>query len=384
MALHVLHVVESLAPEAGSVAISLPGLFAQLRQHDIESEAVSQDRSTGFNPSGLSNASTHVGPPNKPAHLIGQADVLHVHGWGYGLARAASGAARKAGKPYIISPHGALCSTVYQQKRFRDELRALLYENRLIHNAAAVTTLNETEQHELHSRHVNANVMQLPYGIDVSEYETGDGSSCEVQSPGDSGRASSRGSAGGNSPSRAAPEGRFVLMLGPIHPTEGFVPFLRALSEIGPDADAWNVVIAGCEMGDWRKMLEAAIRRKGGEGRVLFASAPDLTTQRAWLARASIVAAPSLQVRFPASIMQAMVTCVPVIASNCIAPNGTEDVIRVCAPTRGDLKVGLRSLFAMSDEDRVAMGRRARDVSRNLLSWSIIAEPYVRLYRSLA
>ncbi|MGB2984738.1 MAG: glycosyltransferase family 4 protein, partial [Phycisphaerae bacterium] len=182
---------------------------------------------------------------------------------------------------------------------------------------------------------------------------------------------------------RGSHDGRCLLMLGPIHPAEGFVPLLRALAEIGSESNGWHIVIAGRETGDWRKMLEAAIRRKGAEDRVLLASASDPGSQRAWLARASALVAPALHVRFPVSIMQAVAAGIPVLATTCVAPVGLKDVIRVCGPTRYDLKIALRALFQLTDDDRAAFGRRAHDVGRAVLDWSVLVDRYVRFYQSL-
>jgi glycosyltransferase involved in cell wall biosynthesis len=172
-------------------------------------------------------------------------------------------------------------------------------------------------------------------------------------------------------------------MLGPLHPIEGFVPLLKAFAEVGHDADGWGVVLAGRETGDWRKILEAAIRRKGEEDRVVITTAPDVATQQAWLARATVLAAPSLQVRCPVSVLQAVAAGVPVLASSYVTPGGLEDVIRVCGTSRQDLKAALRWVVSLSDSDRIEFGRRAGEVGRAAFDWSVLVEEYIRLYRNL-
>ena len=174
------------------------------------------------------------------------------------------------------------------------------------------------------------------------------------------------------------------MLLGPIHPIEGLVRLVKALAEIGTDADGWSGVVAGPEPGDWRKMLEAAIRRKGGAGRVLFTSAPNVETQRAWLARASVLATPSLHFRCPVSIMQAAAVGVPVIASDFAAPDGMNDAIHTCPPTRENLRDALRFILRLSDEERATMAQKACDVCRSMFDWSVLAERYAQLYQDLA
>jgi glycosyltransferase involved in cell wall biosynthesis len=258
-----------MRPEAGSVAVSLSGLLGALRAHDVESEIVASD---GGSNGALDQAAS--------TEAVKSADVVHLHGWGYPIARAAARAARRAKKPYVISPHGMIGDDKRKSKRLRQRLRVLLTDNPLIRKAAAVTALNESEERALRARRIRPRIVRLPYGIDFSEYESADTSASETSPVSNAALVEARGST----------EGRYVLMLGPIHPVEGLVPLLKAFAELGPEAESWNVAIAGSEVGDWRKMLQAAVRRKKAEGRVIFAPAPDLTAQRAWLTDASILA----------------------------------------------------------------------------------------------
>lgn len=369
MALRVLHAAESLSPEAGSVAVCLGGLIRALRAHGIESESV-----------GLEGDRSAAVSPRRIADLVGGADIVHLHCWGHQKTRQIARAAKRASKPYVISAQGALGTGKYNKKNWRTRLGSLLSERRLVRRAAAVTTLNDVEDRELRTRRVNAQLVQLPYGLEVDEFAACPSSSCKSadETTGSSGRDWST-----TIDSLAPEKPRILLMLGPIHPIEGFVPLLKALAELGRDSDGWGVVLAGREIGDWRKILEAAIRRKGEEDRVVITTAPDVATQRAWLTRASALAAPSLQVRCPVSVMQAVAAGIPVLASSHVAPSGLKNVIRICGTSRQDLKAALRWLFALSDSDRTDVEQRARDIGRAAFDWSVLVGKYVRFYRGL-
>ena len=326
------------------MAVALCGLFDALKERGIEAEAV-----TSFEPS-------------VAGRLVHDAAVVHLHGWGTNLARHMARAARKAGTPYVISPLGSLSAGPYRRKGWRDRLRGFLHENRLVRGAAAVTALNAPERQALQAADLNARVQVLPYGLSIGDYESTEGTADDLP---------------------AAPKGRCLLLLGPIHPAEGLVPLLRAVAELGTDADGWGLVFAGRETGDWRKMLEAAVRRKGAADRVLFTAAPDVRTQRAWLARASALAAPSLHFRCPVSIIQAAAAGVPAIASQRAAPDGLDGAIRTYAPNREALREALRAVFRTSDEDRASLAREAHDVGRAMLDWPVLVDRYVQLYQSL-
>ncbi len=342
--MHIIHVIESLEPEAGSVAVSLRGLTQALVERGIEAASVTRAEAAAADP------------------LVHKASVVHLHGWGTELARRMAHAARRAGRPYVISPLGSLIAGPYRKRGWRDKLRGLLGNSSLIRGAAAVTALNAAEQQALRAGGLNVNARVLPYGLDMSTFEAT------------------------HHPNDALPEvpaGRCLLLLGPIHPDEGLVPLVTAFAEIGPVADGWNIVLAGPEIGDWRRQLEAAVRRKGAAERVLFTPAPDVATQRAWLARASVLAAPSLHYRCPVSIMQALAAGVPVVASDRVVPDGLNDALQACAPTREALREALRFVLRLSDEERSSVAQKARAAARARLDWSVLVDRYVQLYREL-
>lgn len=341
MPIRVAHIVESSVPQAGSLALSLPGLYAALRD-EVESVIVGADTAAD-------------------AARI-DADVCHVHGWDYELARTVFKQAASDGRPVVVSPVGGLGDRPYEKKSFWQRLRTGWGGDRLIGRAAAVIAQNECERREISARLTGARVVVLPYGLDVSEY--GAHNEPSVQLP-------------------PTPQERVLLMLGPVHPAEGCVPLLKAFAELGRDAADWCVVLAGPCPGDWRKMLEAAVFRKGGQDLVLFADAPDAATQRAWISRASILAAPSLGVRCGVSVLQAMAGGLAVVASEGATPCGAEASVNVCPPQRDELRKTLGPLLTRSPEELDAMGEAGKECVRSNLDWSVLRAGYLDLYRSL-
>ena len=341
MSLCVLHVLESLNPDAGSVAVCLGGLPDALSARGQQARTVA--------------------PPGDPARILDGVDVVHIHGWTYEFAYQAAAAALKAGKPYVVSPHGALTYGPYHKLTWKERLRIAWRTRRLVRGAACVTALNPVEERDLHTQRIHPRIRVLPYGLCFTEYEG--------SPPTD-----------GASPSAD----RRLLMMGPLHPRAGCVAFLKAMAEIGPDANGWNVVLAGSDDGEWRKMLEAAIRRKKSDDRVVVAHARTVSEQRACLSRASLLAAPGLHIGLPVSIMQAVAMGVPVIASTCVAPPGLDSAIRVCGPRREELRETLRSVLRLPEESRRAMGEKARTVGRALFDWAVLADEYAQLYTDMA
>lgn len=343
-----LHILDSLDPEAGSAAVSLQGLPEALRARSVQSELIA-----------LNGHGTGVAVTQR----LKQADVVHFHGWGRSDAARVASLARRHRTPYLISPYGALSDGPHSRDSFGDRLRSWFGGKRAIRRAAAVAALNEHERRLITSRGLHNKVMTLPAGIRVEDYTPkptptrGDDQTADQLRP-----------------------GRLILIMGPIHPVEGLVLFLKAFAELGPAADGWNVALAGPEVDDWRKQLEAAVNRKGGQDRVWFTTAPDAARQRGLLGKASLLVVPSLQPRCPVSILQAVLMDVPVLATHHVVPEGLEEIVKVCAPVRGELRNALRAVLEMTDQQRADMARRARETAGPLLDWSARADQYADVY----
>lgn len=339
MSLVILHVLESMNSDAGSVVVCLGGLHGALASRGIQSKTVA--------------------PPADMTRVLDGVDIVHIHGWGYESAHRVAAHAVRVGKPYVVSPHGSLTFGSYNKPTWTNRLRYVLRCRRLIRGAACVAAINAQEGDDLESRRIHPRVCVLPYGLSFDEY------------------------AGASTADGVPADGKgCLLMLGPLHPRGGCVALLKAIAEIGPDANGWNVVLGGKDDGTWRKMLESAVRRKKGDDRVTFAEATTVAEQRTLLARASLVASPGLHIGLPVSIMQAVASGVPAIASSCTAPPGLDGAIQVCEPRREELREALRSVLRLPDESRRAMGKKARTLGRAVFDWSVLADQYVQLYKS--
>ncbi len=375
MSLCVLHILESADPDAGSIEVCLGGLHDALAVRGLQSVSIA--------------------PPADGARIPDDADAVHIHGWGYELAHRMAAAALKAHKPYVVSPHGGLTYGPYNRPTWRDRLRFVRRTRRLVRGTACVTALNALEEQDLRARRIHPHIRVLPYGLGFSEYDgnpTAAGKTAALNTGPQRPSSPVLGHVNGAvvvgtapTPGRGCPAtDRCLLVLGPLHPRGGCVALLKAVAEIGPDANGWNIVLAGKDNGEWRKMLEAAVRRKKGDDRVVFAEAPTVAAQLARLVGASVLVAPDLHIGLPVSIMQAVATGVPVIASTCVAPPGLDGAIRVCGPHREELRETLRSVLKLSDESRRVMGENARTIGRAVFDWSVLADQYAQLYREMA
>ena len=349
MARNVLHVVESSSPEAGTVAVLLEGLLAALRGRSLESEVFSLNGSAKRDEQDF-------------ARLVRDADVVHFHGWGHPSARRLAVAAHRERTPYVISPLGSLTYGPSRRRTLGDRLAGPFGGGRVVRRASAVTASSNIEARDLKRRRANSNVRPLSYGIDAAEYD----SNGDVRSS-----------------STAKTNLRGMLMLGPLEPVEGFVSLLRSLEELGAFTKGWNLVVAGREIGDWSAALGPRIAKNGWTGRIRFCDAPDVATQRELLAEASLLVVPNLHTRCPVSILQAAAVGVPVIASAFTVPSILEDAVCVFGTARVEMKIDLRRMLGLSDEERSVMAERAREIVRDRVDWCVVVDEYVQLYRGL-
>lgn len=347
MPLRIHHVIDSSNTDSGSVTPLVRGLIAELEKR------------------GLTCSVNHAyeDPHENAIKTTRDADLVHIHGCAYPALIGAAWLAKRLQKPFVLSPAGELDPAAIRRHSRGVRWRGKLYERRLIRRAAAVLAQNKAEASALGQRY-SRDVMILPYGHTAENNGT-EPQTLEVDLP-------------------ARLDGQCILMLAPIEPKTGCVGLLKAFAEIGPDANGWYVVIAGSDRGDYRKMLEAAIRRKGGGDRVVLAPAADESSQRALLARADALVAPSMEPGPAGSILKAAACGVPIMASRQLLPDSLSNAVVVCEADRSGIREGLRRMLKLTNQQRADLASRARSIVAAELDWRILAERYVTLYKSLA
>ncbi len=363
--IRVLHIVESGVPDAGAVAVAMPGLAESLALEGVSSSVLACDgtyQAFAGASEALSTCDSDTQGVESDAMRIAKYDVLHFHGWSFAKMHSLARAALRAKKPYYISPLGACSPGPFDKRTWVERLSMFGREKKILRHARCILSQNDYEAGLVAQQLPDSTIRVLPYGIRWDDYN---------------------GAAHSAPEGLELPSGKILLLLGPIHPAEGLVPLLKAFAEVGLDAEGWSVVVAGRETGDWRRMLDAAIRRKGGVGRIVFVPAEGVMLQRALLRKATVLIVPSLHVRCPVSILQGLAEGVVVIASDRVAPNDCADLVEVCSPERAGFKASLRKVFAMAEEQRRTWIEKASPAGRARLDWMVLGKEYARLYKDV-
>lgn len=169
-------------------------------------------------------------------------DLVHIHGLWSLPAWSAARAARRAGRPYVISPRGMLDGGSLAHRAARKRLAYWAVER---HDLAAASFLHATspaEAEALARRGAGAPVVMLPNGVDLPE---------------------------GGLPARGAFRRRLgieggaplVVFLGRVHPLKRLDLLAPAFERVRAEHPAARLVIAGPDDGGYLWMLEPLFAR---------------------------------------------------------------------------------------------------------------------------
>src|SRR5215212_3094807 len=106
------------------------------------------------------------------AALLDQLDVVHLHGVWDPILTAAYRAARAAGKPYALAPHGMLDPWSLSQKRLKKKLALMVAYRRMLDGAIFLHAGNVDEQRLIAPLGLRPPVEILPNGVFPEEFES--------------------------------------------------------------------------------------------------------------------------------------------------------------------------------------------------------------------
>ncbi|OWY68936.1 hypothetical protein B7486_23855 [cyanobacterium TDX16] len=378
--MRILHVVQSLDPAWGGIARVLPMLAAELAKAgqtcriatlaggrygtppEVKGVEVLRFASPDGSRFGKSaEFSARVG------ELIQSADVVHLHGLWTGQNWAAGKAARKIGKPYIMTPHSMMMPWAWRRSRWKKLPAGWLFEHANLRGARFLHALADGEARAMRELGFNERIEVIPNGLHVAEFE--------------------------QLPSAYALEARFpelsgrnlLVFIGRIHPQKGIVQALQGAFDTFAAAKDWHFVIAGPDEVGMQRMLAAAVARKKMTERVTFTGLLSREEVRSLLGRAGVLLQPSMSEGLSMSIVEALAAGVPVVISEaCNMPEvEAGGAGRIVEADRGAISSALKPIVA-SEDARREMSRRARELAWERYDWRGLIPRYVELYERAA
>jgi poly(glycerol-phosphate) alpha-glucosyltransferase len=174
-----------------------------------------------------------------------------------------------------------------------------------------------------------------------------------------------------------------LLYLGRLHPKKNISNLIRAWNETfnsqRGSGDRWVFAIAGWDQGGY----ESDLKRVAAGNSVVFLG-PQFGADKSESYRdCDAFVLPSLSEGLPMAVLEAWSYAKPVLmTSECNLPEGFEaDAALRIGTTPQEIAAGLKVLREMSDNDRIAMGARGRDLVGKNFSWPRIGEQMRAVYQ---
>lgn len=294
-------------------------------------------------------------------------DLVHIHTVFAYPTFVASRIARRASKPYILTPHGMLEPWCLAYKGWKKQPYMKLVECQTLGRAAAIHALAEAEKRNIKQLGIETEIFVVANGMNPDEFE--------------------------DLPSREVFEAAFpatknkkiLLFLSRLDPKKGVDILLHAYAKLSaqPDTDDdLHLVIAGPDLVNYKAELEKIVQQQNISYGVTFTGMLTGELKRAAFASADVFVLPSHSEGFSMAILEAMAARCPVlITENCNFPEVEEfDAGFIIQPDETQLCGKLKHI--LSDKDmRIAMGARGRALIENSYGWNQIARQMIEHYR---
>jgi glycosyltransferase involved in cell wall biosynthesis len=290
--------------------------------------------------------------------LVAGADAIHFSGlWEFSTVQLAA-AARRVGRPYVVSLRGTLDDFAMTQSPLRKRAWLLGPGRGLIGAAAAIhcTSLGEIRQAE--RRLLGRRSVVLPNLLDLN----GPSSVQRQESP--------------------EPE---ILLLGRLHPAKGADLLFEAMAKL-PPLERPLVRLAGAGSPEYLARLREQANRLGLIERVVFEGHVGEARRLELFARCWAMVLPTLQENFGNSLFEALAAGLPVVTTDRV--DTADELARsggaVIVPRDRDaIAEAVRRILADGSMRR-GMGESGRGWVRRELDPDRVVAAYESMYRSLS
>lgn len=388
----VLHVIPGLAARTGGPAVSVVESSLALAAQGVEATIFATDMANAPSarlharagpddlPSGAGGLDVRLFRTRAPYRLafspaldralMGEAcdyDVVHIHSLFLFPQFAAYRRALRAGRPYVVSPHGALDPYLRTRGRLRKAAADALWQRRMLDCASMLhlTTKEEARLVEDVAPAVPRSV--VPIGIEWSHYQG-------LPEP----EAFRRTFLGGH-------EGPVILNLGRLSHKKGLDVLIRAFALVVREVAEARLVIAGPDDEGLSGALAALAASEGVSSSVSFVGMLTGDDKLGALAAADVWALPSHTENFGIAVVEALAAGLPVVVSPAvnIAPEMTAaGAGSVCPQEPEPLAAELLRLLRDPSE-RARLGARGREFARRF-DWAEVAPRLAAMYAKVA
>ena len=384
--MRVLHVITGLWKDTGGPSEVIPALCTAM--HDsgvdvslatlagdtastVEDAAARGVRVMTYEPS-IRHTVWYSGQLHRDiGRLAAEHDIVHIHGIWQFPDWAAASAARHAGIPYLITPHGSLQPARLRKSRFKKQVSAVLADRAMLNQADCLHATAPDEAAAFRQFGYRGPVTLIPNGITQacrrSRQEADDRAAAfRREYPETCGR-------------------RLLLFLSRIEPIKGVTTLAQAWAECAREFPDWHLVVVGP---DERSHLQDVLRiLRDGDVMDRTTITGPLHGERktaAYLA-SEIFVLPTISENFGLVIGEALSHGLPVITTTGAPWSGIAE--HACGwwiePTRAALCDTLRRSLAMPAPTLAAMGERGSAWISRDFTWKAEADSLLQTYEWL-
>lgn len=294
---------------------------------------------------------------------VGEHDVVHNHSLWMLPNSYSSQAARRAGKPVVITAHGALEPWAVQNSGWKKKLVGRAFQDRDLQQATCLQVNSHTEIDGLRAYGLTNPVAVIPNGICLEDFT--DLPSPEVFYD-------------------AFPETRhrrLLLFMARLHRKKGLEHLLQAWANASRRFSDWHLVIAGPDSG-FGANVQSLIASTNLASRVTLTGNLQGDLKRSVLAATELFVQPSFSEGFSMSIVEALACGIPVLMTpGCNFPEAARAGAAIeVEPHSECTERGLHQLLSLSESARADMGQRGRMLIEQHYTWTLVARNTLRLY----
>ena len=378
--MNILHLISGLAAQSGGPQVALAGFAANQKQAGLDVtiaytwvDDADRDLESSIVEAGVRVVA--IGPAAGPTkwhrdtrrivgELIGQADVIHIHGVWESLLHEAAAASRRLGKPYVFTPHGMLEPWSLQQKWWKKTLYLIWRLRQDLNRAAAIHYITDSEQQLVRPLRLKAPAIIEPIGLDFDEFDN----------------APPRGSFRGRLPNLA--DKSIVLFLGRLHHKKGLDLLVNAVAGLDQNV---ALVIAGPDSDGYKAEMQRLIDAAGLGKRAVFVGMLKGADRIAAFQDADLFVLPSRQENFGIAVVEAMAAGTPVLISDQVGLSSEIRAAGVGSVVPLDvakIRDEIRRLLA-NPELRGETGARAAKFARDRYRWREIVDRWTNHYQRM-
>jgi glycosyltransferase involved in cell wall biosynthesis len=296
--------------------------------------------------------------------MLSDVDLVHLHGVWDPVIYAVSHLAAKAGKPYVVTPHGMLDPWSLSQKRLKKRIALSLGYRRMLNDAAFLHFLNADELALTQSLHLNSPARIIPNGIFLEELDP----------------LPPKGAFRAAHPEFA--DAKLILFLSRLHYKKGLDYLADAFAIVLKEVPDARLIVAGPDDGA-KAAFEQQIARLGIAGRVHLVGPIYAAQKIAALRDCDCFCLPSRQEGFSLAVTEAMACESPVVISTeCHFPEVREAQAGIVAELNASaIAAGIKTVLQDAPLAQ-KMGVAGRELVVSRFTWPKVAQQMIEGYQA--